>query len=603
MRPLHQLTRLSLAAWLCAVPGRLAGQGSVTVTGLVASVDGQGIASLRWQAVAGATSYFVVRWHTSDPACCKKISPPEPPSLVLSWQDGVLPKAGVYGYRVYATTGTGTFAGETQLSYQPSGVSTTEATGTGAVGALIGAGATATGTRPTTGTDPVNRTSSPTVVSTGPAPINLQISGTPAAATLRWSAVTGATGYQVSRALTGGSSTVITPTRITSISFTDPVPDRTKTYTYQVSAYQADGSFGTATASFTPPAPQDPAWLEAVQTGEGQVELHWDASAALSGAKYLIAGAGLGSSITVDPPREFSVTQGFQARHTVTGLPLGTHSWTVATSYEPGGVLTPPDKWAKATIAVTARSGRYRVTMFAFEVNTQTTEGVALDGFGDEVYLAAFVATQNMATGTWGPKGAVRSLIFGDVNGASNRVLAGTASSQGGLKTGDVFPVGGGTAAPAPPNANQVPLPLWEGTLADDVDLVLIAPSIWESDGNEVNYTDWKSRVDGGLTNTVQSSAIQLEIRAAGITAVTSSEITSRVTGPVVDHPIGMTSTIAYSPRYLALTRKKIEGVLSQSQTIGGLAPGVIALSVRDQATSTNFGGAYTVYLRVERLP
>jgi hypothetical protein len=591
------MAAVGAVAGLGALPAPLAGQ----VGGIVASVDAQGNASVRWQAVDGATRYFVVRWHTSDPACCKKISPPEPASLVLSWQDGTLPKAGTYGYRVYATTAAGTFAGETQLYYQPGVATTSEATGTGGISSLIGA--TSTGTRTTTGTDPVSRTVSPTALNTGPAPTNLQINGTPTAATLRWSAVTGATGYQISRAPTGGSSTVITPTRITSISFTDPVPDRTKTYTYQVSAYQADGSFGTATASFTPPAPQDPAWLEAVQTGEGQVELRWDASAALLGAKYLVAGAGVSNGITVDPPREFSVSQGFQARHTVTGLPLGTHSWTVATSYEPGGVLTPPDKWAKATMAMTARSGRYRVTMFAFEVNTQTTEGVALDGFGDEVYLAAFVATQNIATGTWGPKGAVRSLIFGDVNGASNRVLAGTASSQGGLKTGDVFPVGGGAAAPAPPNANQVPLPLWEGILADDVDLVLIAPSIWESDGNDVNYTDWKSRVDAGLTNTVQSSAIELEIRAAGITAVTSSEITSPVSGPVVDHPIGMSSTIAYRQRYFALTRKKIEGVLSQTQTIGGLAPGVIALSVRDQATSTNFGGAYTVYLRVERLP
>lgn len=87
------------------------------VTGVVATVDAQGVGSIMWQAVTGATSYFVVRWLDGDPVCCANMSSPQG-STSLNWQDGVLPRAGSYTYRVYATTPSAIVTGEAKVQFQ-----------------------------------------------------------------------------------------------------------------------------------------------------------------------------------------------------------------------------------------------------------------------------------------------------------------------------------------------------------------------------------------------------------------------------------------------------------------------------------------------------
>lgn len=518
-----------MALWgsLRSLGAQGAGATAPPVTGIVARVNAQGVPTVSWDAFPKAVKYFVVRWSTSDASCCKGMSPPTIGSTTLSWQDGALPKAGIYGFRVYATTAAGTYAGQVQVTYQPGIASSSDAT---SGPQLIGA--TATGTTLTSGTDLVNRTTS--------------------------------------REISGGSSTTST----------------------------------TAAA--------DPTEFSAAQGGEGEVVLSWKDAPGVT--KYLISGPGAGNGMTAPSNAEtyFSIQTGLttgKSSYTLKGVPVGTQTWTIASVYDPGGVRTSSDSWPKATATVTVRSGRYRVTLFAFAVNTQTTEGIALDGRGDEVYLAAHVATRDMAAQTWGPQGTVRSVVFGDVFGTSGRQLAGTASADGGLRSGDVFPVGGGNAPPAAPKTDILPMLLWEGRLIDDVDLVLIAPSIWESDNSDVNFSGWSNQVAGAIQNSALGwSTLIQEIDAATLNAVRGGGATNTIstTGPVVDHPIGMISTIQYSQQYLPITRRKIEAVLSSSTQIGGLAPGVIAVAVSDQGTSagiTNFGGSYTMYLRVERLP
>lgn len=88
------------------------------VTGIVPRVGSQGDASVTWSAIPGVTSYFVVRWKVDDAACCSNFSPPEGLNR-LDWADGVLPMAGTYAYRVYATTPTGISTGEATVTYQP----------------------------------------------------------------------------------------------------------------------------------------------------------------------------------------------------------------------------------------------------------------------------------------------------------------------------------------------------------------------------------------------------------------------------------------------------------------------------------------------------
>jgi hypothetical protein len=145
---------------------------------------------------------------------------------------------------------------------------------------------------------------------------------------------------------------------------------------------------------------------------------------------------------------------------------------------------------------------------------------------------------------------------------------------------------------------------LWEGQLTDDVDLLLVAPAIWESDNDDYNFGGWSSTTASNVQSALNWPAIVSEISATGINPVRGGGGPSiSKTGPVVDHPIGMSTTVYYSQYYLVLTRKKIEETLSSSTRVGGLAPGVIAVALSDQATLDNFGGAYTIYLRVERVP
>ncbi len=93
------------------------GGGAVAVTGVRAQVDSQGVATVVWDQVADATGYFVVRWLVGDLACCSNMTPPEGVPA-LTWQNGTLPRAGTYGYRVYASTPSTILKGETELTFR-----------------------------------------------------------------------------------------------------------------------------------------------------------------------------------------------------------------------------------------------------------------------------------------------------------------------------------------------------------------------------------------------------------------------------------------------------------------------------------------------------
>jgi hypothetical protein len=185
------------------MPGSVAAQGA-TVTGIVAEVGMRGGASVRWDAVAGATRYFVVRWNTGDATCCKRISPPEAPGPTLSWQDE-LPKAGTYGYRVYATTPTGTYAGEVRLTFTPEA-----STSSGNV-TLAGSGTiqqTTTSSTPTTVIASANPQPQPIIVqAAGPAELSaVTLAGNGWGILLTWSAVPNAVGYRVLRTVAGSGT-------------------------------------------------------------------------------------------------------------------------------------------------------------------------------------------------------------------------------------------------------------------------------------------------------------------------------------------------------------------------------------------------------------
>jgi hypothetical protein len=253
--------RTLLVVSLCLAAARAESQ---AVTGIVASVDAQGNASVSWGAYPGATTYFVVRWNQGDPACCKMVSPPEAVTTALSWQDGVLPKVGTYGYRVYATTPTGTYAGEVLLRYASGTASSSagSATGTARTGTLV---ATPT---PAPAPTPVPPPST-LATAAGPALAPALLAGPTELRTwslamnvgagleagwgieLKWSPVANATSYRVSRTLTG-SGVPAAPVNVIS------VPDLA-------------GASGLVTAVDPSVAPWSSYtyWVEAVQSGSG----------------------------------------------------------------------------------------------------------------------------------------------------------------------------------------------------------------------------------------------------------------------------------------------------------------------------------------------
>ena len=191
-------TFLVLAACVLSRPA----SGQSSVSGIVAEIGVRGSASVRWDAVAQATQYFVVRWNISDLACCKKISPPA--IAALSWQDA-LPNAGTYAYRVYATTPNATYEGEVKVEFVPGTV-----TSSSSYVAPAGFGSIQQTTGSTVGS-PVIATASQ------PQGVILQVAG-PAQLTtstlvpggwgilLKWPIVPNAVGYRIQRTVTGSGA-------------------------------------------------------------------------------------------------------------------------------------------------------------------------------------------------------------------------------------------------------------------------------------------------------------------------------------------------------------------------------------------------------------
>jgi hypothetical protein len=84
--------------------------------------------------------------------------------------------------------------------------------------------------------------------------------------------------------------------------------------------------------------------------------------------------------------------------------------------------------------------------------------------------------------------------IYGDAN-QSTRLQSGTRSGLGGIQGKDIIPDYPSDApvdrANIPPKSDMFPLKLWQGTMTDGVDALVISPSIWESDGDLTLFNRW----------------------------------------------------------------------------------------------------------------
>ena len=194
---------------------------------------------------------------------------------------------------------------------------------------------------------PVARTNTgaPRATRTLTPPAGLSIAGTPAMATLTWQAPSDwtPTGYTVQRTTAGHSeSTLLTTSAIRATRIDDVSGFVTgSSYEYVVTALSSEPlAFGTARATFQPPAPQNVSNVIAQQAGS-DVGISW--APVPNATKYIITSGAQAMDREVP---------GTQNRVTYSGISPGTYTWTVGARYEPGPLETPATTWPSVTLDV-----------------------------------------------------------------------------------------------------------------------------------------------------------------------------------------------------------------------------------------------------------
>ncbi|MDB4881727.1 MAG: hypothetical protein JWL95_493 [Gemmatimonadetes bacterium] len=205
-----------------------------------------------------------------------------------------------------------------------------------------------------------------TAPAAGPSPSGINITGTPASASLSWLTVLGATSYTVTRKQ--GTAVQATQTLAGSAKGMTDVGLRASTsYTYTLTAIQADGRAGSVSGGFVTPPAQNPTMFFASQLATGEVQLFW---APVLGATYYVV-LGPGSS-----------NGGVKVSGTsllVTGAPAGPQTWLVGSYYDPGptpatgvgqnAISTPASEFKQAQLDVAPPSTTAKWTSFKPSVN------------------------------------------------------------------------------------------------------------------------------------------------------------------------------------------------------------------------------------------
>jgi hypothetical protein len=439
-----------------------------------------------WPPVPQATGYAATRTKSDDLNCCNSSYGFRTFTATSPWQDQRLPMTGTYEYRVIANTPNGQMVATALFDF------TAPPAGPGSLGRAPAGGGTRPAAAPSSTLFEAYNT-------------------TPAATSLRFYAVVGAVGYRVRRAIAGsGSWTILEPDPRPQPDFPQPTSnsdvllhmhdvffDSRQTYTYELHTLQGDGTYGTNTVTVVPGQPTDPTGFTATPTGPGLVKLEWTVAPGVS--QYLISGPGTGPAGSVSTTGGIAGSVG---QYTLSGVPAGRQTWTIASAYDPGGVLTLARLWPRATADVLGAEPvpRYRMLALGFSVDQQSTDvNDARDGKGDEVYFTAIInrTTLSGATSPVVKDANISFFVTGSYGDDAvsvpygGRIRAGTASSTGGLRSGDVVPASLDLQGPTPPlQPAQFPQLLWEGDLENEA-AVIIHPALWEDDLDARVRSNW----------------------------------------------------------------------------------------------------------------
>ena len=202
-------------------------------TGLAAT-GGLGQVSLSWTAVAGATSYNILRGDTAGAETALGTS------TAASYTDTGLAAGTTYYYVVQALEG---------------GLSSANS----------------------------NESSAITIPA---APMGLTGTASGASVILTWTAATGATGYDLRRA-PGGTTTFATVGSPTAATFTDPGLPAGTAYTYMVRAKNGSGTSADSLPFNITTAPPAPTGLVVTSVGNAKASLSWAGSSGATGYKVL----------------------------------------------------------------------------------------------------------------------------------------------------------------------------------------------------------------------------------------------------------------------------------------------------------------------------
>ena len=535
--------------------------------------------AISWNAATGAVGYRVLR--STDSA--RVGADVTPPITALSYTDASVTLNTVYFYSVVAV-----YAGGVQAASRPQRVVAAQLTALATEG-LAGRNQPA--------------------ASSGPPPLAVAVRALdPSLQEVSWNSLRAVASTDIFRRnFTNGPWVPINKTPVKNLPYYyDSTSLNPGQYSYRVVLHYSDGTDGTGEAAFTPTLTAQPVTtLTVVQnTAEGSVGIWWKPVDKATG--YRIFGPG-------QPATGKLVRSNID---TLTGVPAGNQTFVVSPEY-----LAPLPNAPKSSVAlmVYRRSARYRVTINGFRVNEQTVDDpFQLDGKGDEIYIAAQVLRYQIGPSlqnySYRDMSVVRTPVYGDVNGFTGRIQAGSASARGGIVKGDVVPANAASPS-ANPSPTQLPLLVWDGVLTFRQEALIVIPTVWEYDGKSEMYGYWLQNWVDKATTGMRLSNYLIRDQLANPTLVqgfiyktVDDHFGSSLgdNGPGHDRPVGLQpgngGQMQLNDVGLALSQERLESIFEKA----GTTRLVMQWGFQDSRDVSGCGtlcGYYTLYVQVERLP
>jgi hypothetical protein len=318
------------------------------------------------------------------------------------------------------------------------------------------------------------------------------------------------------------------------------------------------------------------------------------------------------------------------------------NAFTVTTAPSLSVITAPPAITQAGSITAPPTSGNYRVTM------TGLMCARAITGGGDAIYGAAVIRQYDRRSNQSTMFTNANTWVYGDTNGyIAQRKQAGTRGPQGGIGAGNFVPDGFifGPRDTLPPQPNVFPMALWQGTLTNGVDALVISPSLWISYGDNSMFFNWNQNEDSFTNSILLDPHVQTQIKnntfgalvfgtsqnvsgsaAASLTGAAAVAATEElvqasgltfgipigvfaITGPSHDRPIGVaaanpsdpTSNTVLPNATLVLTREIIEKQLGSSAWTTMTFNFIDDPLAFSQLPNTDRPGQYSMFIQIER--